>query len=227
MATPVSAVNCYRTTRFSTKGGIMKIGIIGAGNVGQALARASVRAGHTVTITSTRVEDAGHVAAEVGARAAGSNAEAVADADVIILAVPFDAVSDITSELGSRLDGKVLIDVTNRFSPEQLDGTSNAELIQRMAPSAKVVKAFNTIFASHQADPVVDDIELDGFVAGEDGPAKQQVLEFVASLGFRPIDTGPLAMARALEGMGMLNIALNMTNTWPWQTGWKLLGPTG
>jgi 8-hydroxy-5-deazaflavin:NADPH oxidoreductase len=53
------------------------------------------------------------------------------------------------------------------------------------------------------------------------------VLELVASLGFRPIDAGPLSMSRALEGMALLNIALNMTNGWPWQTGWKLLGPTG
>ena len=205
----------------------MKIGIIGVGNVGQALAKGSVRAGHTVAITATHAEEAGHVAAEVGAKAAPSNAEAVADAVVVILAVPFDAVDAITRELGSRLDGKVLIDVTNRFSPEQLDGTSNAEIIQRMAPNAKVVKAFNTIFASHQADPIIDDIQLDGFVAGDDGAAKQQVLALVASLGFRPIDTGPLTMARALEGMGMLNISLNMTHKWPWQTGWKLLGPTG
>src|SRR3954447_8851229 len=177
----------------------MNIGIIGAGNVGQALAKASVRAGHTVTITATHAEEAGHVAAEVGARAAPSNADAVANADVVILAVPFDAVDAITRELGSRLDGKILIDVTNRFSPEQLDGTSNAELIQRMAPGAKVVKAFNTIFASHQSDPVVDDLQLDGFVADDDDVAKEQVLALVASLGFRPIDTGPLTMARALE----------------------------
>ena len=205
----------------------MNIGIIGAGNVGQALAKASVRAGHTVTITATHAEEAGHVAAEVGAQAAPSNADAVANADVVILAVPFDAVDAITRELSSRLDGKILIDVSNRFSPEQLDGTSNAELMQRMAPRAKVVKAFNTIFASHQSDPVVDDLQLDGFVAGDDDVAKEQVLALVASLGFRPIDTGPLAMARALEGMGMLNISLNMTHKWPWQTGWKLLGPTG
>jgi 8-hydroxy-5-deazaflavin:NADPH oxidoreductase len=205
----------------------MNIGIIGAGNVGQALTKASVRAGHTVTITATHVEEAGHVAAEVGAQAAASNADAVANADIVILAVPFDAIDAITRELGSRLDGKILIDVSNRFSPEQLDGTSNAELIQRLAPSANVVKAFNTIFASHQSDPVVDDLQLDGFVAADDVGAKQQVLDLVASLGFRPIDTGPLAMARALEGMGMLNISLNMTNHWPWQTGWKLLGPTG
>jgi NADPH-dependent F420 reductase len=204
----------------------MKIGIIGAGNVGRALATAGVRAGHAITVTSTNAEEAGHVAAEVGAAAARSNAEVVDDANLVILAVPFDAVQGIVSELGSRLEGKVLIDVTNRFSPEQLDGTSNAELIQRMAPNAKVVKAFNTVFASHQDDPVVDGMQLDGFVAGDDSAAKERVLALVASLGFRPIDAGPLAMARALEGMGMLNISLNMTKGWPWQTGWKLLGPT-
>lgn len=205
----------------------MKIGIIGAGNVGQALATASVRAGHAVTITSSTAGEAERVAAEVGATAAASNSDAVADADAVILAVPFDAVNAIAGELGSGLDGKVLIDVTNRFAPEQLDGTSNAELIQRLAPSAKVIKAFNIIFAAHQADPLIGGIQLDGFVAGDDVDAKRKVLELVGTLGFRPIDAGPLAMARALEGMAVLNIQLNMANGWPWQTGWKLLGPTG
>jgi predicted dinucleotide-binding enzyme len=204
----------------------MKIGIIGAGNVGRALTQASIRAGHSVTITAPSAEAVGRVAAELGATAVGSNPEAVVTAQVVILAVPFDAVSDITSEIGSQLDGKVLIDVTNRFTPEQLDGTSNAELIQQMAPNATVVKAFNTLFAVHQADPIIDGIQLDGFVAGDDAGAKQQVLDLVGSLGFRPIDVGPLVMARALEALGMLNISLNMTNNWPWQTGWKLLGPT-
>jgi predicted dinucleotide-binding enzyme len=205
----------------------MNIGIIGAGNVGQALATASVRAGHAVTITSATAGEAEHVAAEVGATAVASNRAAVADAAAVILAVPFDAVSAIVGELGAVLEGKVLIDVTNRFAPEQLDGTSNAELLQQMAPNARVVKAFNTILAAHQADPVIDGIQLDGFVASDDAAAKQQVLELVGSLGFRPIDAGPLAMARALEGMGTLNISLNATNGWPWQSGWKLLGPSG
>jgi 8-hydroxy-5-deazaflavin:NADPH oxidoreductase len=70
----------------------MKIGIIGVGNVGQALAKASVRAGHTVTISATNPEKAQRVAAEVGGSAASSNRDAVADADAVILAVPFDAV---------------------------------------------------------------------------------------------------------------------------------------
>jgi predicted dinucleotide-binding enzyme len=204
----------------------MNIGIIGAGNVGQALATASVRAGHAVTITSTTVGEAERVAAAVGAKAVASNSAAVADAEAVILAVPFDAIRAITQELGPALDGKVLIDVTNRFAPEQLGGPSNAEQAQTMAPNARVVKAFNTIFASHQADPAIDGIQLDGFVAGDDPAAKQQALALVASLGFRPIDAGPLAMARALEGMGTLNISLNAANGWPWQSGWKLLGPT-
>ncbi len=205
----------------------MNIGIIGAGNVGRALAKASVRAGHTVTVTAPSAEDAGHVAREAGATAADSNAVAVANAEAVILAVPFDAVSGIARELGAGLDGKIVIDVTNRFRPEELDGSSNAERIQEMAPNARVVKAFNTIFAAHQDDPVIDGIQLDGFVAGEEGAAKNQVLALVESLGFRPVDAGSLVMSRALEGMGMLNISLNMSNNWPWQTGWKLLGPTG
>ena len=119
------------------------------------------------------------------------------------------------------------MDVTNRFAAEQLGAPSNAELIQEMARGAHVVKAFNTVLAAHQADPILDGIQLDGFVAGDDAGAKQKVLEYVRSLGFRPIDCGPLAMARALEGMGALNISLNMANSWPWQSGWKLLGPSG
>lgn len=141
--------------------------------------------------------------------------------------MPFDAVIGIVEEVGPGLDGKILVDVTNRFDVAQLDGTSNAELIQKMVPNAKVVKAINTIFASRQADPFVDGIQLDGFVASDDTAAKTAVLEFVESLGFRPIDAGSLAMARALESMGLLNISLNMTHGWSWQTGWKLLGPTG
>jgi predicted dinucleotide-binding enzyme len=205
----------------------MNIGIIGAGNVGKALATTSVRAGHAVKISSTTPEEAARVAAAAGTSAGPSNQAVVADADVVILAVPFDAVRGIVDELGAALDGKVLVDVTNRFAPEQLDGPSNAELIQQMAPNARIVKAFNTIFASHQADPAIDGVQLDGFVVGDDAAAKRQALALVASLGFRPIDAGPLTMARALEGMGTLNIALNAANGWPWQSGWKLLGPTG
>ncbi len=207
----------------------MKIGIIGAGNVGNALATASVASGHTVKISSSTVEEAESTASKVGsgAQVAASNSEAVAEAEIVILAVPFDAVNGVVSELGSDLDGKILVDVTNRFAPDQLGAPSNAELIQEMAPKVRVVKAFNTVFASNQAIAEVEGVQLDGFVACDDQAAKEQMLEFVSSLNYRPIDAGPLAMARALEGMGTLNIYLNKINQWSWQSGWKLVGPTG
>jgi predicted dinucleotide-binding enzyme len=167
------------------------------------------------------------VAKQAGARSARTNADVVGGAELVILAVPFDAIEGILRELGSAIEGKILIDVSNRFAPGELNGPSNAEQIQEKAGATPVIKAFNTIFASHQDDPLVDGIELDGYVAGDDARAKQAGLKLVESLGFRPVDAGPLAMARALEGMGTLNITLNASNGWPWQTGWKLLGPTG
>jgi 8-hydroxy-5-deazaflavin:NADPH oxidoreductase len=204
----------------------LNIAIIGAGNVGGAVAKATTKSGNTVTISSHDPKDAKALANQTGAAAAASNREAVTKAEVIVLAVPYDAVKGIIDELGADINGKVIVDVTNRFAPDQLNGPSNAENIQEMARGAKVVKAFNTVFASNQSSPNVDGIQLDGFVAADDADAKRTVLDLLASIGYRPIDAGPLAMARALEGMGTLNISLNMNNNWPWQTGWKLVGPT-
>jgi predicted dinucleotide-binding enzyme len=89
-----------------------------------------------------------------------------------------------------------------------------------------VVKAFNTVFASRLNDPVIDGVPLDGFYAGDDETAKEVVAALLAEMGFRPIDAGELLAARALELMAFLNITLNARNGWPWQSGWKLLGPT-
>jgi predicted dinucleotide-binding enzyme len=204
----------------------MKIAMIGAGNVGKALTKASLRAGHTISISASSEREVDEVTSQIGGSAAASNQDAIADAELVVLAVPFDVVSGIIEEAVSALDGKIVVDVTNRFAPEKLGAPSNAELIQEMAPNARVVKAINTVFASRQADPSIDGVQLDGFVAGDDSTAKAAVLQWVQSLGFRPIDAGPLAMARALEGMGLLNISLNMSHGWSWQTGWKLVGPT-
>ena len=209
----------------------MDIAIIGAGNVGRALAGSASRAGHTVAVSSTDPQQAQAAAQATGARAARSNREAIDGAQIVILAVPYNAVEGIIAEAGGALDGKIVVDVTNRLNVDNpaaaIDGTSNAEQIQARLPNAHVVKAFNTAFAARQADPVVDGVHLDGFVAGDDADANAAVLELVRSIGFRPIDAGGLGMARALEAMGLLNITLQIRNGWPWQDGWKLIGPTG
>jgi len=208
----------------------VNVGIIGAGNVGRALAGSLTRGGHGVIISSSKPEDAKAVATATGARAATSNPEVAQAADVVILAVGFAAIEGLAAELGSALEGKTVVDVTNVPSPDPSnpgpDATSAAERIQALLPGAHVVKAFNTAFAVRQADPVVDGIQLDGFVAGDDGDGKTAVLELVESVGFRPIDVGPLPMARTLEALGWLNIQLQIRNGWPWQGGWKFAGPS-
>jgi 8-hydroxy-5-deazaflavin:NADPH oxidoreductase len=79
--------------------------------------------------------------------------------------------------------------------------------------------------ASRQADPVVEGRHVDGYVAGDDPDAKARILELVESVGFRPVDAGPLAAARMLEGMAWLNIARNI-NGGSWQSAWVLVDPT-
>ncbi len=209
----------------------MKIAIIGSGNVGRALAGAATKAGHDVTLAARDPKRAEDAAKATRAHSARSSDEAVKGADIVVLAVPANEVEDVVGALGRELDGKVIVDVTNRVNtqnPSQvLDGSSVAERIQKRAPQARIVKAFNYAFASKMADPRVDGTRLDAYVAGDDKDAKQKTLQFAESIGFRGIDAGPLAMARALEGMALLNIMLQIQNNWPWQSGWKLEGPTG
>jgi NADPH-dependent F420 reductase len=207
----------------------MKVAIIGAGNAGKALAKSSIRGGHTVTMSSANPENAAKAAQSVGARAANSNVEAVQGADVVIVAVPYDKLGDVFRGLGSAVDDKIVIDATNHVNaqdPGEVLGTaSNAEEIQKRHPKVRVVKAFNYAFASRMADPTVDGVLLDGFVASDDQEAKDKALELVESIGFRPIDAGPLVMARVLEAMALLNVTLQIRHNWPWQNGWKLVGP--
>jgi 8-hydroxy-5-deazaflavin:NADPH oxidoreductase len=208
----------------------MEIAIIGSGKVGSALARAAVRAGHGATLTAADPEHARSVAQEIGARAADSNRAAVDGAEVVVLAVNASAVVSVLDEIVRELDGKVLVDVTNPSTPDAygpaLEGDSGAELIQSLAPRALVAKAFNTVFAVRLAEPVVDGIQLDGFYASDHEEAKAAVAGLVEAVGLRPIDAGGLIMARTLEAMALLNVSLQLRSGWPWQTGWKLLGPT-
>jgi predicted dinucleotide-binding enzyme len=201
------------------------IAIIGTGNVGKALGSALVRTGHNVTFAATNPEHAAEAASGLRARAAATSNEAVNAADLIILAVPASALGTIAEEIGASAAGKVVVDVSNRPTPDPAGtSTSLAEELQALLPGSKVVKAFNTAFASRQADPSVSGIAADGFVAGDDEPAKKTVLDVVESIGFRPVDAGSLAAARTLEGMAWLNITRNLAGG-TWQDAWVLVGP--
>jgi 8-hydroxy-5-deazaflavin:NADPH oxidoreductase len=174
-----------------------KVGIIGDGNVGSALRRGLERAGYDV-------------------RAVGKKPDQVKDtggwAEVVILAVPFGAVDDAVQELGDGIRGKTLVDVTNALTGDmQLASgctTSGAEALQRKARDAKVVKAFNTQFASHMDSGAADGQQLTVFAAGDDSASKKQVMQMARDIGFDAIDAGPLQNARLLEPLGYFNIQL-------------------
>jgi NADPH-dependent F420 reductase len=202
----------------------MKVAIIGAGNVGTALAGSLTRAGHNVTVSASTPESAAATAEVTGAAAARSNREAVTNADVVIFAVPYSGASEqVASEIRDVAAGRVVIDAMNPIKPDYsglaTGDRSSAEELQARLPDASVVKAFNTIFASNQADPRP---EIDGYVAGDDDKAKATVISLVESIGFRPVDVGPLASARHLEGMAWLNIGFNMATNGSWTTAWRL-----
>ena len=209
----------------------MDIAIIGAGNVGRALATAALRTGHAVTVSSSNGATAAKLAEDTGARAAESNLAAVEGADLVVLAVPYTTMVNVLDEIGPALAGKIVVDATNPLKPDysglSTGGTSGAEEIQALIPTARVVKAFNTAFAARQADPKIAGVTVDGYVAADDEEAKAIVLELVKNMGFHPIDAGDLAMARALEALAWLNISLQMRHGWSWQAGWKLVGPGG
>lgn len=207
---------------------VTRIAIIGAGNVGGGLAGAAVAAGHEVIVAAAHQENAAKVAEHVGASAAATVAEAAQGVDVVVLAVPAGAAADVLGQVEGT--NAVVVDATNPLNDTYSDlttgGTSHAEQLAAAAPGVKLVKAFNTVFASRLGDAREDGHPLDGFYAGDDEDAKQTVAELLGSLGFRPVDAGSLRMARSLEELAFLNITLNARNGWAWQSGWRLAGPT-
>jgi 8-hydroxy-5-deazaflavin:NADPH oxidoreductase len=188
-----------------------QIGIIGKGNVGSALARGLAQAGHMVKVT-------------------GSNPEGVRRtilwSDIAILAVPFGAIDAVLKEAGAALDGKTLVDATNALGPEMQWAvgftTSGAEELQKKAPKARIVKAFNTVFAQHMDSGRLGDLQLTALVAGDDAEAKNSVLGIARDIGFDAVDAGPLSNARLLEPLGYLNIQLGYVLGMGQQIGFKL-----
>ena len=203
----------------------MKVAIIGAGNVGKALATSITHAGHDVTIAAKNSRNARAAAEEIGTSAADTSAAAVVGADVVILAVPYAAGAQVADDIRDGVTGRTIIDASNPIKPDfsgLATESSAAEELQHHLPDAHVVKAFNTVFASNQADPTASAEPIDGYVAGDDGDAKREVMSLLESMGMKPLDVGPLSSARYLEGMAYVNIGLNAQNGWSWTSAWHL-----
>ncbi|MEO7664187.1 MAG: NADPH-dependent F420 reductase, partial [Candidatus Limnocylindrales bacterium] len=207
----------------SNRKALMKIAIIGTGNVGSALGGSFVRAGHDVTFAAQDGEKARKVAGEVGASAAASSNDAVRGADVIVLAVPYASAGSVADEIATAARGKVVVDATNPLNADYSGlstegGPSGAERIAAKLDGAFVVKAFNTLFASIQADPGAGGQIVDGLLAGDDAASKSTVAELERSIGLRPVDAGSLQGARQLEALAWLNISMQLRTNGAWNT---------
>lgn len=187
----------------------MKITLIGAGNMGSGLAKHITKAGHALVITGRDAAKAKGLAETSGATFKASNA--AEGADVVIVATAF---GDAVTALGAvgDLTGKVVIDISNPLTADYMGltighSTSAAEEIQTAFPKAKLVKAFNTVFAQAlAAGPLLDGETIPVYFAGDDVAAKETVKALIQSIGFTPVDAGGLKNARYLEPLGGLNI---------------------
>lgn len=189
----------------------MKVAIIGTGNMASGLAHTLAGAKHEVTLGSRDPGKASALAEKIGLGVQGGGITAAAKlAEIVILAVPFGGAADALKEAGD-LAGKVLVDISNPISADYkslLIGhtTSAAEEIQALAPKAKVVKAFNTIFARLLPSEVRQGKSLQVFVASDDEAAKTEVSALAQSIGFDARDAGPLSNSRFIEPIGEMNI---------------------
>lgn len=188
----------------------MKIGMLGAGVIAQAIARHAIGHGHEVVLSNSRgsaslaalVKDLGPLAA------AATPAEAAA-ADLVVLAVPWPQIPDVVAGL-PRLDNTVVIDATNQFaslSPSSeiadLGDLTGSEYVSSLLPGARVVKAFNSLYAQFIApDPRHEAGRQVLFLAGDDADAKHTVTALSREFGFAPVDLGTLREGGRLIQLG-------------------------
>jgi 8-hydroxy-5-deazaflavin:NADPH oxidoreductase len=176
----------------------MIIGTLGAGEVAQALAVHLLKAGHEVLLSNSRGPSSlTQLVSKLGKGARAVTMDEAAKAPMVVLAVPWPKVEAVLGKLPDW-EGRILIDATNHFllpSMELADlkGRVSSEIVSELAPSAKVVKALNTLYASNLArDPKVGEGRRVIFVSGDDGGAKGEVGGLLKGLGFAVIDLGSL-----------------------------------
>jgi predicted dinucleotide-binding enzyme len=194
----------------------MKIGIIGAGNVGTGLGKRLAAAGHDIVVSFARSADrvAAAAAAIGGGARAGTPDEAAKHGEVVILATPWAATLDVVRSVAPALAGTIVWDATNPLKTD-MSGleigttTSGGEEVAKLVPAARVVKAVPP-FAEVLHSPAirVAGRQVGVFVASDDAGARATVLRLVASIDVEGVDAGPLSLARYTEPLGMLLVQL-------------------
>jgi len=188
------------------------VSILGTGNMGQAIAAVAGTGGHTVQLL-------------------GSNdTDTAVSGDVVVLAVPYPALSEVIAQRGAQLAGKIVVDITNPLNFETFNSlvvpadSSAAAEIAAALPQSRVLKAFNTTFAATLAAGSVGPLTTTVLIAGDDADAKSTLAGIVTSGGLKAIDAGSLVRARELEALGFLQLTLAATDELSWTGGFGIVG---
>jgi 8-hydroxy-5-deazaflavin:NADPH oxidoreductase len=187
------------------------VSIIGTGNMGQALAGLVAKSGNQLEVIGE------------------NDTDKPVTGDVVVLAVPYGAVTDIVAKRGEQLAGKVVVDITNPVDFETFDslvvpadGSAAAEVAAAL-PRSRVVKALNTTFAATLASGTVGAQPTTVLIAGDDADAKSLLAGIVTAAGLRAIDAGSLRRARELESLGFLQITLAAAEKIAWTGGFAVV----
>ena len=213
----------------------MNVTIIGAGNMGRGIGYRMVAGGNSVKVVDHNLEDDEKLAVELraaakdGATVKAGSLDQIELGEVVILALGYGTGLEVAKKLGSRLAGRVVVDIANPLNTAY-DGlvttgdTSSAEELAKVVPAGvPVVKAFNTTFAGTLVSGRVNDQPLDVLIAGDDAAAKKVVADLAQAGGLVPVDAGPLNRSRQLEGLGLLGITMQFIHNTGFSTGWKFV----
>jgi predicted dinucleotide-binding enzyme len=187
-----------------------RVGIIGAGRLGQAMAKTALRAGREVEIANSRgPETLASAVSKLGDGASAATVDEASAAGIVVIAVPWTSVPQAVQDL--KWNGQIVIDATNDFDGSDLDGGTSSELVARFVPGAPVVKAANTL----QAEVLGSDPHEGGgqrviFLSSDDADAKSEVAGLFRDAGFSAVDLGDLAAGGALQQIGGPLSGLNL-----------------
>jgi 8-hydroxy-5-deazaflavin:NADPH oxidoreductase len=187
------------------------LSIIGTGNMGQAIASVAGKGGHTVQLLGS------------------SDIDTQVTGEVVVLAVPFPAIGEVIAQRGESLAGKIVVDITNPLNFETFDslvvpsdGSATAEIAAAL-PQSRVLKAFNTNFASTLTAGAAGPLTTTVLIAGDDADAKSTLAGIVTSGGLEATDAGALSRARELEALGFLQLTLAVAEKVSWTGGFGLV----
>ena len=177
----------------------MEVGIIGAGRLGQAMARVAARAGRSVVIANSRgPESLTSVASALGEGVSAGTVDEASSAGIVVIAVPWDRVREAAH--GRNWNGRIVIVATNDWAADDLQGRSSSELVADLVAGARLVKAANTLGADVLgSDPHEAGGQRVIFVSGDDAEAKAKVVALFQDAGFAAIDLGDLATGGAMQ----------------------------